>query len=57
MIKKRKRLFEHTKKELKTITTNMIRNRKEKYYEKEVAKLSEEGAHAISYKALKNIPS
>ena len=33
----------------------MIRSRKRKYYEREVQKLSEEGAHQIPYKTLKNM--
>ena len=61
MICKRKRLFEknkkrcHKRKQLKIITTNMIRNRKKKYYEKEVQKLTENDVHNVPYKTLKNI--
>ena len=55
MIHKRQRLFARTQKgckrwkSLKVLTKNMIRNRKKKLYDKEVA------SHAIPYEALKNI--
>ena len=61
MIRKRQRLFARTQKRckrwksLKVITKNMIRNRKKKFYDKEVAKLKSKGSHAIPYQALKNI--
>ena len=42
-------------KKLKKITDTMIENRKRKYYNKEVAKLSEDGSHRLPYKVLKNI--
>ena len=40
---------------LKKVTESMIRNRKKKYYDREVEKLSQQGAHQIPYKTLKNI--
>ena len=41
--------------EMKTLTNDMIKTRKKKYYMKEVEKLSQEGAHLVPYKALKNL--
>ena len=61
MIKKRRDLFSRTQKrchrwkKLKKTTKTMIRNRKKKFYDKEIEKLSQEGSHQIPYKLLKNI--
>ena len=61
MIKKRILLFAMNKKRccewkrLKKVTDSMIRTRKKQFYAKDVEKLSQNGAHQVPYKTLKNI--
>ena len=42
-------------KALKKITNGMIKRRKKRYYDNELAKLKEEGSHQLPYKVLRNI--
>ena len=60
MIQRRQDIYEDRGREkdwheVKAITTQMVEDRKTKYYAKECAKLTEQGSHTTPYKVLRNI--